>query len=128
MSLNERRAYPIRVEHMRRTAAEQAATQRNARKRISHPQHTASKGRPGRPQGSQNREKTHHVLSPALQRIQPMIQQQLSVINGLIPLSDTVLDGHFGNHLAMHLVCGVGLQLLSQLRHDAALSCPYDGP
>jgi putative transposase len=128
ISLKERRSYPIRVEQMLRTAAEKAATQSKARKRLSQPKPTATKGRPGRPQGSKNREKTHIVLSPELQRIQTMIQQQLSMINGIIPLSYTVLDGHFGNHLAMHMVRGVGLQLISKLRYDAALYFPYDGP
>ena len=113
---------------MLRTAAEKAATQSKARKRLSQPKHPASKGRPGRPQGSKNREKTHIVLSSELQRMQTMIQQQLSVINGIIPLSYTVLDGHFGNHLALHMVRGVGLQLISKLRHDAALYFPYEGP
>ena len=37
-----------------------------------------------------------------------MIQPQLSVRNGIIPLSDLVLEGHFGNHLAMPMVRGVG--------------------
>jgi putative transposase len=128
ISLKERRSYPIRVEQMLRTEAEKAATHSKARKRISHPKHTAKKGKPGRPQGSKNGEKTHIVLSPELQRIQTMIQQQLSLINGVIAVSHTVLDGHFGNHTALHMVRGVGLHLISKLRHDAALYCPYDGP
>ena len=116
MSLKARRSSPIRVEQRRCPAAEKAAPQSQARKRISPPQPTATKGRPGRPQGSKNRAKTHLVLRPERQRIQTMIQPQLSVRNGIIPLSDLVLEGHFGNHLAMHMVRGVGLQLLSQLR------------
>ena len=128
MSLQERRSSPRRVEHRRRTEAEKAATQSQARKRLAQPKHPASQGRPGRPQGRKNREKTPSVLSPALQRIHPRIQPPLSLINGSISLSDTVLDGHCGNHLALHMVRGVGLQLISKLRHDAALSVPYDGP
>lgn len=108
MSRNARRSAPIRVEQMLRTAAEKAATPSKARTRISQPQHTASTGRPGRPQGSKHREQTHNVRSPDLPRMQTMIQQQLAVINGIIPLSDTGLDGHFGTPLAMHMARGVG--------------------
>jgi len=128
ISLKERRSYPIRVEQMLRTEAEKAAAHSKARKRSSPPKHAAKKGKPGRPQGSKNGEKTHIVLSPELQRIQTMMQQQLSMINGVIPVSHTVLDGHFGNHPALHMVRGVGLHLISKLRHDAALYFPYEGP
>jgi hypothetical protein len=121
MSLNERHSYPICVEQMLRTEAETAATQAKAHKKISHPTRQANTGKPGRPQGSKNREKTHVVLSPERQRIHTMIQQQLAVINGVIPLCHTVLDGHFGHNPAMHMVRSVGLHLISKLRHDAAL-------
>ena len=57
-----------------------------------------------------------------------MIQQQLAVINGVIPVEHTVLDGYFGNHPALHMVRGLGLHLISKLRHDAALYFPYEGP
>ena len=129
MSLNERRSYPIRVEQMRRTEAEKAAAQRQSRQaQLAHPSTRPTKAKPGRPQGSKNREKTHVVLSPELQRIQTMMQQQLAVINGAIPLCHTVLDGHFGNNPALHMVRSVGLHLISKLRHDAALYFPYEGP
>jgi putative transposase len=128
ISRKARHSYPIRVEQMLRTEAEKAATRTKAHKRISPPKHQATTGKTGRPPGSKNREKTHVVLSPELQRIQIMIQQQLAVINGVIPLCHTVLDGHFGNNPAMHMVRSVGLHLISKLRHDAALYCPYDGP
>ena len=63
-----------------------------------------------------------------LQRIQIMIHKQLQVIGGMIALTHMVLDGHFGNHPAVHMVRGCGLHLMSKLRHDAALYFPYDGP
>ena len=128
ISLNERRSYPIQVVHMRRTEAEKAAARTKAQQHIAHLKNKAQTGKPGRPKGSKNREKTHVVLSPALQRIQTMIQQQLAVINGVIPVEHTVLDGYFGNHPALHMVRGFGLHLISKLRHDAALYFPYEGP
>jgi putative transposase len=121
ISLNARHSSPIRVAQMRRTEADKAATQTKAHKRISPPTHQANTGKPGRPPGRKNREKTHVVLSPALQRIQTMLQQQLAVINGVMPLCHIGLDGHFGNNPAMHMVRSVGLHLISTLRHDAAL-------
>ena len=128
MSLNARRSSPIQVEHMRRTEAEKAATETRAHKRIAQPKHPAKQGKAGRPRGSKNREKTHVVLSPELQRIHTMMQQQLAVINGVIPLCQMVLDGHFGNNPALHMVRSVGFHLISKLRHDAARYFPYDGP
>jgi len=39
-----------------------------------------------------------------------------------------VLDGHFGNHNALHMARQCGLHLISKLRCDAALYFPYRGP
>jgi putative transposase len=130
ISRNERRSYPIRVEQMLRTEAGKATAKTTAHKHTAkHPNpKNAQRRKPGRPKGSQNREKTQVVLSPELQRIQTMIQTQLEQINEAIPLSHIVLDGKFGNHPALHMVRGCGLHVISKLRHDAALYCPYDGP
>jgi hypothetical protein len=93
---------------MLRTAAENAATPRQARKRLSQPKPTASTGRPGRPHGRQHREPTPRVLSPARPRLHTRLQPPLSVINGLIPLRSPVWDGHFGHPLAWHRGRGGG--------------------
>jgi hypothetical protein len=108
LSLNERRAYPIRVEHMRRTETENAATATNAHPSSPQPTNNAKPRRPGRPRGRKNREKTPIVLNPELHRMQGMIPQQLAVMHGGIPLCHLVLDGHFGHHPALHMVRGVG--------------------
>ena len=68
------------------------------------------------------------ILSPELLHIQVMVQTQLKLMAGRIPLTYLVLDGHFGNHPAWHMVQQCGLQLISKLRCDAALYLPYDGP
>jgi len=128
ISTQQRRSYPTMVEHMVRTEAEKVATQAKSHKKTQQRQKTAHQGKPGRPPGSKNREKTPVTLSPELQRIQTMIQQQLGVVGGLIPLTHMVLDGHFFNSPALHMVRGCGLHLISKLRHDAALYFPYDGP
>jgi hypothetical protein len=127
LSVKERRSYPIRVEQMQRTEAEKTAARVKAHQRRSRAKDTAHKAKPGRPQGSKNRAKTPVALSPELQRIQTMLQEQLATINGTIPLYHLVLDGHFGNNPALSMVRSVGLHLLSKLRHDAALYFPYEG-
>lgn len=128
ISTQQRRSYPTMVEHIVRTEAEKVATQAKRHKKTQQRKKNVHKGKPGRPPGSKNREKTHVTLSPELQRIQTMIQHQLGVVDGLIPLTHMVLDGHFGTHPALHMVRGCGLHLISKLRHDAALYVPYEGP
>jgi hypothetical protein len=66
-------------------------------------------------------------LSPELQRIQQLLQQQLQQIAGVIPLRYVTLDGHFGNHPACQMVRQCGLHLISKLRADAALYFRYAG-
>jgi len=128
ISTQQRRSYPTMVEQMVRTEVEKGATHAKSHKKTQQRRKNAPKGKPGRPKGSKNKEKTHVTLSPELQRIQSMIHKQLQVIGGLITLTHMVLDGHFGNHPAVHMVRGCGLHLISKLRHDAALYFPYDGP
>jgi hypothetical protein len=108
MSRNARRSSPLQVVHMRRTEAEKAAARTKAQQHIAHLKNKAQKGQPGRPKGSKNREKTHVVLSPVRQRIQTMIQQQLAVLNGVLPVEHPVVAGYFGNHPALHMVRGFG--------------------
>ena len=50
----------------------------------------------------------------------------LDLIRGFLPLSYLVLDGHFGHNNALHMASQCGLQLISKLRHDAALYFPYE--
>ena len=46
----------------------------------------------------------------------------------MVPLTYLVLDGHFGNHNALHMARQYHLHLISKLRCDAALYFPYTGP
>jgi len=129
LSTQKRHSYPMMVEQMVRSEAEKTATQEKqvSQKALKGKKKTKH-GKPGRPTGSKNQNKTVVTLSPELQRIQGMMQKLLHVIGALIPLRHMVLDGHFGNHPAWHMVRGCGLHLISKLRHDAALYFPYDGP
>jgi putative transposase len=125
ISTKDRRAFPIRLEQVVRTEAEQAATNAKA---TAKPQQPAPKRKPGRPKGSKNKPKTELTLSPELQRIQTLLQELLRLIAGLFPLTYLLLDGHFGTSPALQMAQHCGLHLISKLRADAALYLPDDGP
>jgi putative transposase len=126
VSTAERRAFPVRLEQVVRTDAEKAASK--AKAAAKKPKASAPKRKPGRPKGSKNKPKTEGTLSPELQRIHTLVCDLLHLSTGWLSLTYLVLDGHFGNSMALHMVQQCGLQLISKLRSDAALYEPYDGP
>jgi hypothetical protein len=82
----------------------------------------------GRPTGSRNRDKTQVVWTPELRLIHNMIQKQLCLVGQRLTITHLLLDGKFGHNNAVQMALGCGLELVSKLRHDAALYFPYDGP
>jgi hypothetical protein len=124
VSTQERRAFPLRVQQSVRSDAEKAASQAKAKP----PKPSPAKRRPGRPEGSQNTPKADVTLTPELGRIAGTIEALLTLVAGYIPLTYLVLDGHFGNHNALQMARQSHLHLISKLRCDAALYCPYPGP
>ena len=126
ISTQQRRSYPVCVEQMIRTAEEKAASK--AKKQAKKAKPDGPKRRPGRPKGSRNKNKAKVALNPELQRIQKMLQSFLNTTQGTIRLTYLVLDGHFGNHPAFHMVRQCQLHLISKLRYDAALHFAYTGP
>jgi putative transposase len=126
ISTQQRRSFPLAVEQVVRTSEEQAAAR--AKRAVPPPAAPVVRRKPGRPKGSTHKAKTTVDLSPELTRIQTLIRQLLQRIGGLIPLTYLVMDGHFGNHHALHMTQQCGLQLISKLRADSALYLPYDGP
>jgi hypothetical protein len=126
VSTTSRRAFPLCLEQVVRTEAEKAAAKVKAAKTAKQ---TSPKPKAGRPKGSKNKPKTDtHSLSCELQRIQCILQDQLALIVGTVPLTYLALDGHFGTAPAIQMVRGCGLHLISKLRSNAALFLPYDGP
>ena len=125
VSVQQRRAFPMRVEQVVRSDAEKAASKAKAAAKPL----TASgpKRRPGRPKGSTNHPKTPGTLTPELRRIQAMLTALLQLIATVLSVTYVVLDGHFGNHNALHMARQCGLHLISKLRCDAALYLPYTG-
>ena len=94
----QRRSFPVRIEQVVRSEAEKAASQ--AKAAAKHAPKPVEPRKRGRPKGSKNKTAADLMLSPELLRIQAMVQPQLKLIAGLIPLTYLVLDGHFGNHPA----------------------------
>jgi hypothetical protein len=127
VSLQQRRSFPLRVEQVVRSDAEKAAAK--AKAAAQKPQGAATvKRRPGRPKGSKNTPKADVPLTPELVRITGWLDALLQLIAGVVSLTSLVLDGHFGNHNALHVARQCNLHLISKLRCDAALSFPYAGP
>lgn len=118
-----RQSFPVLVRQMVRTNEEKAASQ--AKKQAKE---TGEKRQKGRPKGSRNKAKAEVTLNPELIRIQEMVKSLLQTMQGVIRLTYLVMDGHFGNHPAVHMVRTCQLHLISKLRHDAALYLPYAGP
>ena len=126
VSVQARRAFPLRVEQVVRSDTEKAASKaKAAAKQVKAP---SAKRRPGRPKGSKNKPKADGTLTPELGRLAGWLDALLRLIAGLIPLTYLVLDGHFGNHNALQMARQSHLHLISKLRYDAALYFPYTGP
>ena len=127
ISTQERRSFPVRVEQVVRSEAEKTASQAKTAAQRRHPNRLRHASVAG-PKGARTKPPPKLAWSPELLRIQAMLQAQLKLMAGLIPLTYLVMDGHFGNHPALHMVRQCGLHLISKLRCDSALYLPYDGP
>jgi putative transposase len=126
VSLQQRRAFPLRVEQVVRSEAEKAASKAQAEAKKAKV--LQAPRRRGRPPGSPNQPKARTSLTPELTRIKAMIDALLHLIARVVPLTYLVLDGHFGNHNALDMAQQDNLHLISKLRCDAALYFPYTGP
>lgn len=124
--VQERRSYPLMVEQVVRTEAEKAAAKKKRAQQKK--QQGKKKGKPGRPKGSKNRDKTEVTLTHELKRIQQMVFKLLALIAGVLNVQYLVMDGHFGHNNALQMTRQCGLHLISKLRYDAALYFHYEGP
>jgi putative transposase len=126
VSVQARRSFPLRVEQGVRSDAEKAASKaKAAAKKAKAP---CAQRRPGRPKGSKNTSKADGTFTPELVRITGWLEALLHLIAGAVSLTYLVLDGHFGNHNALHMARQHNLHLISKRRWDAALYFPYTGP
>jgi DDE superfamily endonuclease len=126
VSVQKRRAFPMRVEQVVRSDEEKAASK--AKAAAKKPQPSTAKRPRGRPKGSPNTTKAPRTLTPELVRIKALVEALLRLITTVLSVTSLVLDGHFGNHNALHMARQCGLHLISKLRCDAALYFPYTGP
>src|SRR5215475_10595356 len=126
VSVQARRSFPLRVEQVVRSDAEKAASKAKAASKTAKA--PCAQRRPGRPKGSKNKPKTDGTFTPELLRITGWLDALLHLIAGGVSLTYLVLDGHFGNHNALHMARQHNLHLISKLRCDAALYFPYTGP
>jgi putative transposase len=119
LSGQARRAFPRRVEQLVRSAAAQAA--RKAKAEAKKPPPSTTRRRPGRPQGRKTQAKAAATLTSEVVRISSMLESLLPLITPSIPLTSRRLEGPFGHHNALHMAQQCRVQLLAQLRADAAL-------
>jgi len=126
VSVQARRAFPLRVEQVVRSDAEKVASK--AKAAAKKPKAPCTKRRPGRPKGSKTKPQAAATFTPELGRIAGWLDALLHLIAGVISLTYLVLDGHFGNHNALQMARQSHLHLISKLRYDAALYFPYTGP
>ena len=126
VSVQERRAYPLQVEQVVRSAKEKASAKKKKAKQAKKKSNLKKK-KLGRPKGSKNRDKKQVMLTPELLRIQNAIKKQLHILQPLVQVCHIALDGHFGNNNALQMVLQCKLDLISKLRSDAALYFLYDG-
>jgi putative transposase len=125
VSTQERRSFPVHVEQVVRSDAEKAASK--AKAAAKKQKSSTDTRRRGRPKGSKNKNKAEVTLTPELGRITSMITALLQRIAAYISLTYLVLDGHFGNHNALHMARQCNMHLISKLRSDSALYLPYTG-
>jgi hypothetical protein len=120
VNVQQRTAHPLRMGQVLRpeTSAEVPPA----------PAPPAEKRGPGRPKGSQNRNKADVALSPYLSFIQTLLQAVLTAIGTTLIISYVVLDGAFGNNYALQMVRRCPLHLISKLAVNSALHFVYDGP
>ena len=125
VSVKGRRSYPMLMEQIVR--GEGTSIPKTS---IAPPQNapasqtSETKGKPGRPKGSQNRKKTDVVLNDTLKQIQSMLKTVLATIKGFLGIQYFVLDGYFGHNNALQMTQHCGLHLISKLRKDAAVYLP----
>ena len=121
VSVKQRRSYPMLIEQIIRSETPKAS-------KTSELPPKPIRAEPGRPKGSQNRNKTQVILNDTLKQLQSMLKTVLATIEGRIPILYCVLDGYFGNNNALQMVKQCDLHLISKLRRDTALYLPPTTP
>ena len=122
VSVKQRRSYPMLMEQIVRGDARSPSPPASEHRDNTQP--PSPRRNPGRPKGSQNRNKTEVQLSETLKHLQTMIKALLRRIDDLIPVRYLLLDGYFGHNPALQMTQQCGLFLISKLRINTALYFP----
>jgi putative transposase len=112
VSVQARRAFPIRVEQSVRSTAENAASK--AKADAKKPPPSTIRRRPGRPKGRTTQAKAAATLTPEWVRISSLLDALLPLITPSLPLTSLRRDGHFGHHNAWHMAQQCRVQLISK--------------
>jgi putative transposase len=129
VSVKRRQSYPLLSRLVVRTAEERAAAAaRRPQKKQKKKAPTQAGKKRGRPRGSKKVAGVEAPLNAELLRIQGWVRLVVEVVRAVLGVKYLVLDGHFGSAGGYALARGEGLELISKLRHDAALYEPYVGP
>jgi putative transposase len=126
VSVEQGRAYPLIVEQRLATKPEPASPVPAGS--VPPPPPTPQPKPRGRPKGTKNKDKSQIEWTAELRLLEQMLRLFWTLVGTLLGVRYLVLDGHFGNNNALQLARQTNLQLVSKLRHDAALYLPYDGP
>ena len=117
LSVETRTAYPLIVEQLVRSDVQTSAPKAIKPKRT----------KPGRPQGSINKNRKEVELSPFQTQLQACIRGALALIKLDLGIIYFVYDGALGNNAGLQAVTQTGLHLICKLRHDSTLYFPYTG-
>ncbi len=125
VNVRDAQSSPLQVTQMVKSVEEKAASKAKAAAKQVTP--AGEKKKPGRPKGSQNKDKQAVVLNPELVRIQTALRNLLDTVGTALALNYLVMDGHFGNYPSAFMVRQTNLHLISKLRSDAALYPAFAG-
>ena len=122
ISVENRKAYPLSTKQIIKPNKEGCVKDKTPTKS----QKEKSKGKRGRPKGSSNKDKKNVELSPYLKFVQDALNEALTRINKHIAIVYFVFDGAFGNNSATQMVKQCGLNIISKLQKNSALSFPNE--
>ncbi len=123
ISVETRKAYPLMTKQIIKTSKEGCVKDKSSNKNDKK----KKKGKRGRPEGSGNKDKKEVELSPYLEFVQESIREVLKRIDKHIDIVYFVFDGAFGNNYALQMVKQCGLDIISKLQKNSALSFSYEG-
>lgn len=122
ISVKTRKAYPLINKQIIKESKEGCVKDKSSKKSDKN----KKKGKRGRPKGSGNKDKKEVKLSPYLKFVQESVQEVLTRIDRHIDIVYFVFDGAFGNNYAVQMVKQCGLDIISKLQKNSALSFPNE--